>query len=591
MITLKNLTIKNFLSVGNVPQTINLNSNDLTLVLGQNSDLSEDSMSNRNGSGKSSIVNAISYVLFGESLSKIKMDNLINNINSKAMIVTIEFEKDGIEYKIERGRKPTFLKFYVGNTELENNEAQGDSKETQHAIEKVLGLSHDMFKHVMILSTYAKPFLELNSSEQREIIEQLLGITQLSEKAENLKEQTKLIKDEILREEYKIKSLVDTNTKINESLESLKQRQKTWIQTKQNELVRLTNEYDSLSNIDIASELNNHELKKEWDKNSKLLKDINNTLSSLTLSRTKEEKNVVLLSNQITELSNNKCYACEQKLHDDKHKKLLESKQTDLADSINNLNDIDNNIQTLNTEKEQLLSMFNPDASPKTIYPKESDAYTHKEKLNNILSQLVMKNDENDPYIDQIKEMEAVSLTEINYDALNALTTTKEHIDFLYKLLTNKDSFIRKKIIDQNLTFLNQRMNYYISNIGLPHNVIFQNDLSVEITHFGKNLDFHNLSRGEMTRLTISMSLAFRDVWESLYHPFNMLFVDEVMDNGTDGAGVDYIFNILKSFKTERNKSVWLISHKEELCLRADKILTAKKENRFTTYIFEGRAT
>jgi DNA repair exonuclease SbcCD ATPase subunit len=160
----------------------------------------------------------------------------------------------------------------------------------------------------------------------------------------------------------------------------------------------------------------------------------------------------------------------------------------------------------------------------------------------------------------------------------------RDHQEFLYKLLTSKDSFIRKRIIDQNLAYLNGRLDHYTKTVGLPHNVVFQNDLGVEITELGRELDFHNLSRGEMNRLIISLSLAFRDVWESLYQPVNLLFVDELIDTGMDAAGVENAMAILKKINRERRKTIFLISHRDELSSRVTNVLRVVKENGYTSF-------
>ena len=176
------------MSVGNSTQAVKFDKSFLTLVLGQNLDLGGDDTGARNGTGKTTIVNALSYGLFGDPLTNIRRDNLINKTNGKAMLVTLEFDCNGNSYKIERGRKPNVLKFYVNEQEQEIvDEAQGDSRETQDAINKLLGMSHLMFKHVVALNTYTEPFLSMKANDQREIIEQLLGVTLLSEKAETLK--------------------------------------------------------------------------------------------------------------------------------------------------------------------------------------------------------------------------------------------------------------------------------------------------------------------------------------------------------------------------------------------------------------------
>jgi DNA repair exonuclease SbcCD ATPase subunit len=180
--------------------------------------------------------------------------------------------------------------------------------------------------------------------------------------------------------------------------------------------------------------------------------------------------------------------------------------------------------------------------------------------------------------------MEASAISEIDYSLINSTTKIKEHQEFLLKLLTNKDSFIRKRIIDQNLTYLNARLSYYLDKIGLPHTVVFQSDLSVSIEELGRELDFDNLSRGERGRLILSLSWAFRDVWESLYEPVNLLFIDELIDNGLDTSGVESAMGILKKMARDGHKSVWLVSHKDELTSRVGNILSVVKESGFTSY-------
>jgi DNA repair exonuclease SbcCD ATPase subunit len=198
MIKIKDLTVKNFMSVGNQTQAVNFGREQLTLVLGENLDQGGDDSGSRNGTGKTTIVNALSFALYGNALTNIKKDNLINKINNKNMLVTLTFEKDGNKYKIERGRKPTIMKFYVNNQEQSaesTDDSQGDMRETQKDIDELLGMSHDMFKHIVALNTYTEPFLSLKANEQREIIEQLLGITLLSEKAEVVKDLIRQSKD------------------------------------------------------------------------------------------------------------------------------------------------------------------------------------------------------------------------------------------------------------------------------------------------------------------------------------------------------------------------------------------------------------
>ena len=230
MIKIKDLTVKNFMSVGNVTQGVDFDREQLTLVLGENLDQGGDDTGSRNGTGKTTIINALSYALYGQALTNIKRNNLINKTNSKGMLVTLNFEKAGANYRIERGRSPNILKFYINETEQVDMEdqSQGDSRKTQESINELLNMSHDMSKHVVALNTYTEPFLSMRTNDQRAIIEQLLGITMLSEKSEKLKDQIRLTKDAITEETLKINAIQTANEKIQDSIDTLIKNQRAW---------------------------------------------------------------------------------------------------------------------------------------------------------------------------------------------------------------------------------------------------------------------------------------------------------------------------------------------------------------------------
>jgi DNA repair exonuclease SbcCD ATPase subunit len=242
--------------------------------------------------------------------------------------------------------------------------------------------------------------------------------------------------------------------------------------------------------------------------------------------------------------------------------------------------------QESNPFSEQLNELTGIELGPQPVthYDTEGEAIKHSSEIANILNQIDNKSQETDPYSEQVVEMETQALQAIDFEAINKLTRTMEHQKFLLDLLTSKDSFVRKKIIDQNLSYLNARLTHYLDKIGLPHQVIFKNDLQVEITELGRELDFDNLSRGERNRLILGLSFAFRDVWESLYSPINTLFIDELIDSGLDTMGVENSLAILKDMSRRRQKSIWLVSHREELAGRVPNVLKVVKENGFTSY-------
>ena len=686
MIQIKNLTLKNFLSIGQVTQSVNFDKNDLTLILGENLDLGGDGA--RNGTGKTTIIQGLSYALFGTAINNIKKDNLINRTNGKAMVATIEFAVRGVEYKIVRGRKPNILKFYINNQEqaTEDSDSQGDSRETQDAIERILCMSNDMFRHIVGLNTYTEPFLALKAGDQRTIIEQLLGITLLSEKAEKIKEMNRSTKEEIQREEYRVRAVEEANKRIQEQIEGLKRRQRLWLAKHDEDLGALAAEYVELSKIDIVAELQAHkdlavytaclEKKSTYDslvarqtswqqsrmsditvlekkleelravdidaelqahkdivsldtlrvEQAALRKDITRLQSEVD----KEHKIGEKLDSEITKLKSNQCYACGQDFHDDNHESVLTLKVEALVASINRkqqlLSDLEGatasiveipakpvthyksesdaikhsytvlNLQTEIENKrqeqdpyaEQILELSSEEIvcgeMPVTHYDTEEQAIKHSSRVSSLVDQIENKNNEQDPYVEQIAEMTADAIQTISFDEINKLTRLLQHQEYLLDLLTNKKSFVRKKIIDQNLSYLNNRLTHYLDKMGLPHNVVFQNDLSVEITELGRELDFDNLSRGERNRLIIGLSFAFRDVWESLYTPVNILFVDELIDNGLDTIGVENSIALLKDMVRRRNKSVWLVSHRDELTSRVGSILKVVKEGGYTSY-------
>jgi DNA repair exonuclease SbcCD ATPase subunit len=582
MIRIKDLTVKNFMSVGNQTQAIDFSKERLTLVLGENIDQGGDDSGSRNGTGKTTIINALSYALYGTALTNIKRNNLINKTNSKGMVVSLDFEKDGVQYRIERGRSPTFLKFFVNNQQQEvDDESQGDSRKTQESINELLNMSHDMFKHIVALNTYSEPFLAMRVNDQRQIIEQLLGITILSEKANTLKEQVKQTKDTITQETLKIDAIQTANSHIEETIRSLKTKQSVWNTKKEQDLVRLQQGLDQLEHLDIDAELDSHDKLANWTEHNNAILALKKELSTLEPALVRAEKSVEKAEKDIANLDDATCYTCGQALHEDKKAEIELRKTKELHDANTYQQEIADKVVEVMKALEEIGDI---NGKPTTFYETAKEAYEHRNNVENIKIAVGNKVDEQDPYQAQIDELNNSAMQVIDWGPVNELTSFKEHQEFLLKLLSNKDSFIRKKIIEQNLAYLNNRLTYYLDRLGLPHQVVFQNDLNVEITQLGQDLDFDNLSRGERNRLILGLSFAFRDVWESLYQNINLLFIDELIDSGMDTAGVEGSLSVLKKIAREREKNIFLISHKDELIGRVNTILRVVKENGFTSY-------
>ena len=354
-----------------------------------------------------------------------------------------------------------------------------------------------------------------------------------------------------------------------------------WVTKYETDIKELEKALSSLQEINIGQEIQAHKDHKAWDQKRKDINDLSSQISRTKMDATREDKTISKVSKEIETLKNHECHTCGQPFHDSKHESVLANKQKDLDGARENFKEHTQLLSELETALKALGVLGKP---PKMFYDKEEDAIQHRSTIEGLVTQIASKKAEIDPYSEQINEMTQQALEEVSYDVLNDLTKLQEHQDFLLKLLTSKDSFIRKKIIEQNLSYLNARLTHYLDRIGLPHTVVFQNDLTVSIEELGRELDFDNLSRGERNRLILSMAWAFRDVFESLYTPINVLFIDEMIDNGLDTQGVESALALLKQMSRERHKSIWLVSHRDELAGRVENILKVVKEGGFTSY-------
>ena len=438
-----------------------------------------------------------------------------------------------------------------------------------------------MLKHIVALNTYTEPFLSMRSNDQRAIIEQLLGITMLSEKAEVLKEQQRLTRDAIKEEEYRIKAIEEANSRIEKSISDLERRQKIWKDKQTSDVQGIQQQINTLEKINIKTELDNHALLNDYLEKKNLKDQAEKWKSSIEAENRKQDRSIAKLEQEIILLKDHKCHSCGQDLHDEKQETILKDKEEQLGEARNQI--LTNTDQQ--KEWQQVLDELGElGQMPVTHYNTLQEALEHQNTLNNLETEVQRKQTDPDTYQEQIDTLRDTGMQEVEWDNMNDLSVLKDHQDFLYKLLTNKDSFIRKRIIEQNLQYLNSRLAYYLTKLGLPHEVAFQPDLTVEITELGRDLDFDNLSRGERNRLILGLSWAFRDVFESMNTPINFMAIDELIDSGMDTNGVDSALGVLKKIERERNKNIFLISHRDELVGRVNTILQVIKEGGFTMF-------
>jgi DNA repair exonuclease SbcCD ATPase subunit len=403
----------------------------------------------------------------------------------------------------------------------------------------------------------------------------------LSERADRIKELNKTTKDAITQEEFRIRAVQEANRRIEEQIESLRKRQRLWTARRDEDVVKLGQAIADLEHINIDAEVQAHRDLEAFHIKKKALDDATRWIRQIDADDVKQNKLLEKLRRELEALDNHQCYACGQDLHDSKQDEIRVTKQATLQETALQL--LTNDTQRME-HQDRLAELDVLGLAPTVFYDTLEDALNHRNTVETLRKDLATRSADADTYAEQIEDMQGQALQVVSYDHLNDLTRLQDHQEFLLKLLTSKDSFVRKKIIDQNLSYLNARLTWYLDRIGLPHTVKFQNDLTVSIEELGRELDFDNLSRGERNRLILSMSWAFRDVWESLYSPINILFIDEMIDSGLDTQGVENALALLKKMTRERNKSIWLVSHRDELAGRVENILRVVKENGFTSY-------
>ena len=382
-------------------------------------------------------------------------------------------------------------------------------------------------------------------------------------------------------EKLKIDAKVASNEKITESIESLKIRSNAWQTQKEEDSKNFAEAIAELEKVDIKAELDAHKRLQKHNENYIKLLSLQKEKAYHEDSYTKAKNTVDKTVSDLEFAEQQKCPTCEQELHDDKHTHLVDKLKTTLTESKEYATKLESDLAKIQQDIDAIGDLGN---TPDTYYDTMDEAYNHKGSLKDLKRQLDQNEKKHDPYAEQIEELTKSAIQKVDYSQANDLEDLHRHQEFLYKLLTAKDSFIRTRIIEQNLTYLNQRLAYYLGQVKLPHTVTFQSDLNVQIEELGRELDFDNLSRGERNRLILSLSWAFRDVWESLYQQINLLFIDELVDAGMDASGVESSIAVLKDMSRKQQKNIFLISHKDELVSRVNSVLKVVKENGFTNY-------
>jgi DNA repair exonuclease SbcCD ATPase subunit len=582
MIRFTTLSIKNFLSYGAVPTVVNLDKSGTTLVVGEDLDNTERGMG-ANGCGKTVWLNALVYALYDKPISNISKDNLVNNINKKNMEVTLDFHIKDDTYHIKRARKTkagaagNWVQLFKNGDDITPDSVSN----TNSAIEKIIGIPFDLFVRVVAVSATHTPFLDLpvrhpTSANQTDIIEELFDLKTLSEKAVILKKEIVNTETSLAMNQTRIELLQREHARHQEQILSAQLRISSWDDNNRKEIDDIRDKLKRVDGVDIQ------------DQSDKIteLKKIEASLREATNSRdnhkrelvdeTNKNKNTV---NELKHLESAECPYCQQQL-------------TGVADKItvckNSIDSANLRIENIGTECIHIGELIVDLQTKRKLLSKQITVTNIDEliEINNEVQKhtnhLIRLEAATNPFTDSLNELIDVKLEPIDMDNINKLTTKIEHQKFLLKLLTKKDSFVRKALLNKNIPFLNQRLTHYLTELGLPHTVEFTHEMIANISQFGRELDFGNLSNGQRARVNIALSFAFRDVLQNIYSRINVCILDEALDVGLDAIGVQSAARMLKKKSRTENISLYIISIRDEMYNVFDHTLTVQMSKGFS---------
>ncbi len=572
----KSIELRNFLSFGNSTQTIELADQGTVTISGENVD-----QGGSNGAGKTSIINAICYALYNKPFDSISLQRLINSTNATKntlMEVRLIFEKGGVEYEIYRARGEEY-RIEIRKDGEDITPGKGVT-ECDALIEDIVGISYDLFTKTVIFSGNSPAFLQLPIHQQRNQIEELFNITMLSEKAQ-------LLKDKIRQTEGDIKVAeavcaqqqvaIDVHAK---HIKEAKQRVARWNTQTQAEIAGIEETLATLATVDFDTEKLLH------DERSKL-KQEGAYLAAKLAPKKKDlqqlNKDLERLMGEEEHLKDAKCPYCSQNYADAQSKlaAVLESIEQKGAVAITLTGEVEG-LETQATEKKQKLAEVEGAIKHQDL----DDLLKARENVAALKTKLSQLKTATNPHEEALAELEAEKIDAVDTKKVDDLRRRLDHQNFLLKLLTDKNSFLRRRIINQTIPFLNNRLNHYTRTLGLPHVVKFDADMSCTVSEFGRELDFGNLSAGEKKRVNTAMALAFRDVLHHLHAKTNILLIDE-LDGALDQNGIDSVVRILKEKSRDEDMSVFVISHHPSISGRLDRNLIIRKENGFSSVVYD----
>ena len=566
MITFKTISWKNFLSTGNQPTKVLLDNASTSLIIGTN------------GAGKSTILDALTFSLYGKSFRKINKGQLINTTNEKNCFVEIEFVVNNVEWKVERGIKPNIFKIYRDGKELDQNASAIDQQKWLE--QNVLKMNYKSFTQIVILgSSSFVPFMQLPTNSRREVVEDLLDIKIFSSMNEIVKGRMRLIKDEVRTLELKKESLKDKVDMQKNFIQQIENQSKEDISSKEHQINTLLTEENTFMH-----------------KNENINKDVvvlQEKMTSLegSASKLREYGNIKgKLSNKISGIvkehkffsENRVCPTCEQNIEESFRVNRISDSQSkaeelqkgyqELLNAIKNEEERESQFQQISGDLSKLLNGITQNNSH--INGCQKQIKRLEQEIQTITSQVANRNTEHEK-LEQFR-------TGLQ-DTFENISEKKEkitYLDFTYNLL--KDGGVKTQIIKKYLPIINQQANKYLQMMDFYINFKLDEEFTETIeSPIHEDFSYASFSEGEKMRIDLALLFTWREIARMKNSVnTNLLIMDEVFDSSLDGFGTEEFLKIIRFVIKDAN--IFVISHKEGLEDKFDSVIKFEKQGNFS---------
>ena len=569
MILFERIRWKNFLSTGNHFTEVNFTKTENTLIIGNN------------GAGKSTILDALTFVLFGKSFRNINKPQLVNSINEKDCLVEIEFKISSSEFKIRRGIKPAIFEIYK-NGELFNQDAS--SSEQQKWFEQsVLKMNFKSFTQIVILgSSNFVPFMQLSAANRREVIEDLLDIKIFSSMTNIVKEKIRAVRDDVRTLTLKKESLQDKVRMQNEFIQEIESRSKEDITTKKGSISTLMEEVSEYMEQNTKTQTTIESRTKEQEK----VIGAADKLSKLNTLKGQITQKVTTITEEHKFFNENTvCPTCHQDIEEEFRVNRISDVQNRAKELKDGYVKLEETIK-FEKERERQFNVLSKEITKLThgISQNNTRIASHQRRIQDLESEIQRITDQL-----QNSSTEYEKLTKFQEDLEKSDTDLSEkketiaYYDFTQSLL--KDSGVKSKIIQKYLPLINKQVNRYLQMMDFYINFTLDEEFNESIeSPIHENFSYTSFSEGERQRIDLALLFTWREVAKFKNSTnTNLLIMDEIFDSSLDGFGVEEFLKIVKYVIDDSN--TFIISHKTDLHDKFDTVIKFEKFKGFSRVV------